>query len=151
MKARKILALILAVLMVLGAMPLAFIAASADGTAISAPATLPDGETYIGTEFLLDSYDILADYQAKKGVEGAKDVTNMGWIGSNLLGAGASDAVRRGARQLESYESQLGLLKRYRRLTEGLSEGLEALRDATGEEAQRARDILARLLSEEEE
>ena len=64
---------------------------------------------------------------------------------------GVYDAVRRGARQLESYETQLGLLARYRRLTEGLEEGLEALRDATGEEAQRARDILARLLSEEEE
>ncbi len=97
MKARKILALLLAVLMVLGAMPLAFLAVSADGTGISAPTTLPDGETYIGTEFLLDSYDILAAYQAKKGVEGATDVTNMGWIGANLLGAGASDAVHRGA------------------------------------------------------
>ena len=64
---------------------------------------------------------------------------------------GVYDAVRRGARQLESYERQLGLLARYRRLTQGLEEGLEALRDAPGEEAQRAREILARLLSEEEE
>ena len=64
---------------------------------------------------------------------------------------GVYDAVRRGARQLEAYERQLGLLARYRRLTQGLSEGLEALRDAPGEQAQRAREILARLLSEEEE
>ncbi|MBQ2990370.1 MAG: DNA-binding protein [Clostridia bacterium] len=64
---------------------------------------------------------------------------------------GVYDAVRRGARQLESYEAQLGLLARYRRLTEGLREGLDALRDASGEEAQRARDILERLLSQEEE
>ena len=64
---------------------------------------------------------------------------------------GVYDAVRRGARQLESYEAQLGLLARYRRLTAGLREGLDALRDAPGEEAQRARDILERLLSQEEE
>lgn len=64
---------------------------------------------------------------------------------------GVYDAVRRGARQLESYEAQLGLLARYRRLTEGLREGLDALRNATGEEAQRAKDILERLLSQEEE
>ena len=64
---------------------------------------------------------------------------------------GVYDAVRRGARQLEGYEAQLGLLARYRRLTEGLREGLAALRDAPGEEAQRARDILEQLLSQEEE
>ena len=64
---------------------------------------------------------------------------------------GVYDAVRRGARQLESYETQLGLLARYRRLTQGLREGLDALRDAPGEQAQQARGILERLLSQEEE
>ena len=63
----------------------------------------------------------------------------------------AYDAVRRAQRQLESYERQLGLLARHRRMTQGLGEGLEALRDAPGEQAQRAREILARLLSQEEE
>ena len=61
------------------------------------------------------------------------------------------DAVRKGAHQLESYEALLGLAARYRRLTEGLNEGLDALRDAPGEQAQRAREILERLLLEEEE
>jgi len=64
---------------------------------------------------------------------------------------GVHDAVRKGARQLESYEQLLGLAKRYRRLTEGLEEGLDALRDAPGEKAQQAREILRRLLSQEEE
>ena len=64
---------------------------------------------------------------------------------------GVHDAVRKGARQLESYEQLLGLAERYRRLTEGLEEGLDALRDAPGEQAQRARGILAQLLSQEEE
>ena len=64
---------------------------------------------------------------------------------------GVHDAVRKGARQLESYEQLLGLAERYRRLTEGLEEGLDALRDAPGEQAQRARSILAQLLSQEEE
>ena len=62
----------------------------------------------------------------------------------------ACDAVHRAARQLEEYESRLGLLARYRRLTQGLREGLDELRDAPGEQAQRARAILSRLLSEEE-
>ncbi|MED9820918.1 MAG: sigma factor-like helix-turn-helix DNA-binding protein [Christensenellales bacterium] len=64
---------------------------------------------------------------------------------------GVYDAVRKGAHQLESYEALLGLAARYRRLTEGLSEGLDALRDAPGEKAQHAREILERLLLEEEE
>lgn len=64
---------------------------------------------------------------------------------------GVYDAVRKGARQLEAYEQLLGLAERYRRLTEGLEEGLDALRDAPGEQAQRARNILAQLLSQEEE
>ena len=64
---------------------------------------------------------------------------------------GVYDAVHRGARQLEDYERLLGLAERYRRLTQGLSEGLEVLRDAPGEQARRAREILARLLSQEEE
>ena len=51
--------------------------------------------------------------------------------------------MHRAARQLEDYERRLGLLARYRRLTRGLGEGLEALRGATGEQAQRARAILA--------
>ena len=63
---------------------------------------------------------------------------------------GVYDAVRRGARTLASYERQLGLLARYRRLTEGLREGLDALEGAQGEQAQRAVEIFRRLLSEEE-
>lgn len=64
---------------------------------------------------------------------------------------GVYDAVRRGMRQLEEYERQLGLLARYRRLTQGLRECLEVLCDAPGEQTRRAREILAQLLSEEEE
>ena len=64
---------------------------------------------------------------------------------------GVSDAVRKGAAQLKTYEQMLGLAERYRRLTDGLGEGLEALRDAPGEKAQQAREILTRLLSQEEE
>lgn len=64
---------------------------------------------------------------------------------------GVHDAIRRGARQLEAYEKQLGLAARYQRLTEGLREGLRVLEAAPGEQAQQARDILATLLSQEEE
>lgn len=64
---------------------------------------------------------------------------------------GVYDAIRRGARQLEEYERQLGLLARYQRLSEGLQKGLELLEGAPGEQAQQARDLLAALLSQEEE
>lgn len=64
---------------------------------------------------------------------------------------GVYDAVRRGTRQLEEYERQLGLLARYRRLTQGLGESLAVLRDAPGEQARQAREILTRLLLQEEE
>lgn len=64
---------------------------------------------------------------------------------------GVYDAVHRGARQLEQYERQLGLLARYQRLTTGLSKGLSILKDAPGEQAQQARALLATLLSQEEE
>ena len=63
----------------------------------------------------------------------------------------AYDAVRRGAKQLESYEKQLGLLARHQRMTQGLEESLEALRDAPGEKAEQARNILEKLLMQEEE
>ena len=63
----------------------------------------------------------------------------------------AYDAVRRGAAQLESYEKQLGLLARHQRMTQGLEESLEVLRDAPGEKAEQARNILEKLLMQEEE
>ena len=63
----------------------------------------------------------------------------------------AYDAVRRGAAQLESYERQLGLLARHQKMTQGLSDSLEALRDAPGEKAEQARNILEKLLMQEEE
>ena len=58
------------------------------------------------------------------------------------------DAVHRAARQLEDYERQLGLLRRYRSMTQGLEEGLSALESG---QTQRAKEILERLLSQEEE
>ena len=64
---------------------------------------------------------------------------------------GVYDAVHRAARQLEDYETQLGLLKRYQSMTQGLEESLNVLEGAEGEKARRAREILSRLLSQEEE
>ena len=61
---------------------------------------------------------------------------------------GVYDAVHRAARQLEDYERQLGLLKRYQSMTQGLEEGLSALESG---QTQRAKEILERLLSQEEE
>ena len=63
---------------------------------------------------------------------------------------GVHDAVHRGARTLAAYERQLGLLARYRRLTGGLQEALDALRGAQDAQATRAAEVLRRLLSEEE-
>ena len=55
---------------------------------------------------------------------------------------GVYDAVHRAARQLEDYERQLGLLKRYQSMTQGLEEGLSALESG---QTQRAKEILERL------
>ena len=63
---------------------------------------------------------------------------------------GVYDAVHRAQRQLEEYERQLGLLARYRRMTQGLRQALGALSGAPGDQAAQARAILTRLLSEEE-
>ena len=64
---------------------------------------------------------------------------------------GVYDAIHRGGRQLEAYERQLGLLARYQRLTSGLRESLRVLESAPGEQARQARELLATLLSQEEE
>lgn len=64
---------------------------------------------------------------------------------------GVYDAVHRAERQLEAYEKQLGLLARYRVMTQGLEESLNVLEGAEGEKARHAREILTRLLSQEEE
>lgn len=64
---------------------------------------------------------------------------------------GVYDAVHRAEHQLEAYEKQLGLLARYRNMTQGLEESLNVLEGAEGEKARRAREILTRLLSQEEE
>ena len=64
---------------------------------------------------------------------------------------GVYDAVHRAERQLEAYEKQLGLLARYRIMTQGLEESLNVLEGAEGEKARCAREILTRLLSQEEE
>ena len=69
----------------------------------------------------------------------------------NISRQAAYDAVRRGAAQLESYEKQLGLLNRHLKMTQGLEESLEVLRDAPGEKAGQAREILEKLLAQEEE
>ena len=66
---------------------------------------------------------------------------------------GVYDAVHREAisdREKYSlqYETQLGLLKRYQSMTQGLEEGLSALESG---QTQRAKEILMRLLSQEEE
>ena len=64
---------------------------------------------------------------------------------------GVSDAVLGAKRRLETLEAQLGLLARYRRITEGLTEALEDVKHIPGEEARRVEARLKLLLAEEEE
>lgn len=63
---------------------------------------------------------------------------------------GVYDAVRRAERTLAAYEERLGLLGRYRRMHDGLLEGIAALEGARDAQALAAGDILRRLISEEE-
>ncbi len=60
---------------------------------------------------------------------------------------GVYDAVHRAARQ-QGLRTAAGLLKRYQSMTQGLEEGLSALESG---QTQRAKEILERLLSQEEE
>ena len=64
---------------------------------------------------------------------------------------GAYDTVRTAEQRLRELEERLGLLSRYRRLTEGLGTCLEEVRAIPGEKARRAEALLSRLLAEEEE
>ena len=66
----------------------------------------------------------------------------------SLSDIAARAGISRQARQLEDYERQLGLLRRYQSMTQGLEEGLSALESG---QTQRAKEILERLLSQEEE
>ena len=64
---------------------------------------------------------------------------------------GAGDAVRKATRRLEALEAQLGLVRRYRRLTEGLRACHEDMRDIPGARAREVEAALGRLLAWEEE
>ena len=63
---------------------------------------------------------------------------------------GVYDTVHKAQRQLEDYEQKLGLLARYRRITQGLEECGKLLEEAGEERAVRARALIERLLTDEE-
>lgn len=60
------------------------------------------------------------------------------------------DTVHKAQRQLEEYENKLGLLARYRRITQGLERCGELLAHAQDENAVRARALINELIEEEE-
>ncbi len=60
---------------------------------------------------------------------------------------GASDALKKARTQLEHYESQLGLVERYRLINESAQAGLEALRSPSEEAVQKARECFENILS----
>ena len=64
---------------------------------------------------------------------------------------GVFDTVRTAQERLRTLEGQLGLVARYRRMTDGLAECLEEIRAIPGEPARRVEEILGRLLAWEEE
>ncbi len=64
---------------------------------------------------------------------------------------GACDAVHTAQRRLRELEARLGLLARYRRITEGLGACLERVQGIPGARAREAEAMLRRLLTEEEE
>ena len=64
---------------------------------------------------------------------------------------GVYDAVRAAEKRLRALETQLGLLARWRRLTEGLGECLVEVSGIPGAKARSVETRLRRLLEEEEE
>ena len=64
---------------------------------------------------------------------------------------GVYDTVHKAQRQLEAYEQKLGLLARYRRITQGLSDCRALLEGTEDEGARRALALIGELLRDEEE
>ena len=63
---------------------------------------------------------------------------------------GICEAIHTAQSRLRRYEEQLGLLGRYRRLTDGLAQALQSLEGVESAPTDTAREILTRLLTEEE-
>ncbi len=82
-------------------------------------------------------------------------------LGEIALQAGVSrqgvhDVLHRATLQLKDFEDKLGMLARFRRMQEGLSQSLQALErvqatDDTNKELCKARQVLGSLLREDEE
>ena len=63
---------------------------------------------------------------------------------------GVHDTVHKAQKQLEEYEEKLGLLARYRRMTQGLARCGELLAGAREEDAVKARALIDELIRDEE-
>ena len=63
---------------------------------------------------------------------------------------GVHDTVHKAQKQLEEYEEKLGLLARYRRMTQGLERCGELLAGAREENAVKARALIGELIRDEE-
>lgn len=63
---------------------------------------------------------------------------------------GVHDTVHKAQKQLEEYEEKLGLLSRYRRMTQGLERCGELLAGAREENAVKARALIDELIKDEE-
>ena len=63
---------------------------------------------------------------------------------------GVHDTVHKAQKQLEEYEEKLGLLARYRRMTQGLARCGELLAGAQEEDAVKARALIGELIKDEE-
>ena len=103
-------------------------------------------EDRLETGWLLDFYGpMLTDRQREILSLWCEDDLSLSEIASQegISRQGAYDTVRTAEQRLRELEERLGLLSRYRRLTEGLGTCLE--------EARRAEALLSRLLAEEEE
>ena len=111
-------------------------------------------EDRLETGWLLDFYGpMLTDRQREILSLWCEDDLSLSEIASQegISRQGAYDTVRTAEQRLRELEERLGLLSRYRRLTEGLGACLEEVRAIPGEKARRAEALLSRLLAEEEE
>ena len=111
-------------------------------------------EDRLETGWLLDFYGpMLTDRQREILSLWCEDDLSLSEIASQegISRQGAYDTFRTAEQRLRELEERLGLLSRYRRLTEGLGTCLEEVRAIPGEKARRAEALLSRLLAEEEE
>ena len=110
-------------------------------------------ESRIEIGWLFDFYGpLLTERQREMMTLWCEDDLSLSEIGSemDISRQAVSDALHSAQARLEEYEKKLGLLRRYRRITDGLQRCLTLLDAEESDTKGEVRKVIRELLSEEE-